>query len=74
VRDHLADGSLVSALPGYQASHVEFDNGIYAVFQHGTQVPSKVRVFVDYIAAYFKERLAEPPRRPEPVMALAAAG
>jgi len=73
VREHLAAGRLVSVLPGYQASHVEFDNGIYAVFQHATQIPTKVRVFVDFIAAHFKERLPEAPRRPEPVMTLAAA-
>ncbi|MBL8654376.1 MAG: LysR family transcriptional regulator [Alphaproteobacteria bacterium] len=74
VKDDLAAGRLVSVLPGYQASHIEFDNGIYAVFQHATQIPSKVRVFVDYIAAHFKERLGEPPRRAEPVMELVAAG
>ncbi len=74
VKDDIAAGRLVSVLPGYQASHIEFDNGIYAVFQHATQIPSKVRVFVDYIAAHFKERLGEPPRRAEPVMELAAAG
>lgn len=57
VRDEIATGVLVRLLPDYQASHIEFDNGVYAVFQHATQVPSKVRVFVDYIAGYFKERL-----------------
>ena len=51
----------------------EFDIGIYAVFQHATQIPTKVRVFVDYIAAHFEERLPEFPRRPEPVMTQAAA-
>ena len=65
VREHLAAGRLVSVLPGYQASHIEFDNGIYAVFQHATQITTKVRVF--------KERLPESPRRPEPVMMPAAA-
>ena len=73
VREHLAAGRLVRVLPGYQASHIEFDNGIYAVFQHADQIPTKVRVFVDFIAAHFKERLPESPRRPETVMTLAAA-
>jgi DNA-binding transcriptional LysR family regulator len=72
VSEHLAAGRLVRVLPGYQASHIEFDNGIYAVFHHATQIQSKVRVFVDYLAAHFKERLAEPQRLPEPVMTLAA--
>lgn len=57
IRNELKSGTLVRLLPGYQASHIEFDNGIYAVFPHSRQVPSKVRVFVDYIAAYLKERL-----------------
>jgi DNA-binding transcriptional LysR family regulator len=53
----LESGTLVRLLPQYNASHIEFDNGIYAVFPHGRQVPSKVRVFVDYIAAYLKAQL-----------------
>jgi DNA-binding transcriptional LysR family regulator len=55
--EELESGALVRLLPEYRASHIEFDNGIYAVFQHGQQMPSKVRVFVDYIVAYLKERL-----------------
>jgi DNA-binding transcriptional LysR family regulator len=57
VRDELAAGELVRQLPEHRASHIEFDNGIYAVFQHKQQVPSKVRVFVDHIAAHLKDRL-----------------
>ena len=57
IREELESGALVRLLPEYRASHIEFDNGIYAVFQHGRPMPSKVRVFVDYIVAYLKERL-----------------
>lgn len=57
VRDELASGELVRLFPEYRVSHLEFDNGIYAVFQQSRQVPTKVRVFVDYIAAHFKEHL-----------------
>jgi DNA-binding transcriptional LysR family regulator len=57
VARHLADGTLVRLFPEYRVSHIEFDNGVYAVFQQARQVPSKVRVFVDYIACYFKDHL-----------------
>jgi DNA-binding transcriptional LysR family regulator len=57
VRDEIADGSLVRLFADYRVSHIEFDNGIYAVFQQSRQVSSKVRVFIDYLASYFKEQL-----------------
>jgi DNA-binding transcriptional LysR family regulator len=57
IRRELEAGVLERILPGYKASHIEFDNGIYAVFPHSRQVPSKVRVFVDHIAPYLKEKL-----------------
>jgi DNA-binding transcriptional LysR family regulator len=58
VRDHLASGRLVRLLPGYRVSHIEFDNGIYAVFQKSRHMSAKVRAFIDYLAAAFEQRLA----------------
>jgi DNA-binding transcriptional LysR family regulator len=57
VRDEIADGRLVRVLPDYRASHIEFDDGIFALFQQSRHTPTKIRVFVDYMASYFKERL-----------------
>ena len=57
VRDDLAAGRLRRILPGYRASHVEFDNGIYAVFQKSRHMSAKVRAFIDYLAEAFEERL-----------------
>jgi DNA-binding transcriptional LysR family regulator len=57
VRHEIAAGRLVNLFPEYAASHVEFDNGIYAVFQPTRHLATKVRVFIDYIAAYFKAEL-----------------
>jgi DNA-binding transcriptional LysR family regulator len=57
VRDEVADGRIVKVLPEYRASHIEFDDGIFAVFQQSRHTPTKVRVFVDYMASYFKDRL-----------------
>lgn len=56
VQSEIAEGKVVRLFPEYQASHIEFDNGVYAVFQQSRQAPSKVRVFVDFIAGYFKDR------------------
>jgi DNA-binding transcriptional LysR family regulator len=58
VRDHLADGTLRRILPAHRASHIEFDNGIYAVFQKSRHMSAKVRAFIDYLAAAFEKRLA----------------
>ena len=57
VRDDLAAGRLRRILPGYRASHVEFDNGIYAVFQKSRHMSAKVRAFIDYLAEAFEQRL-----------------
>jgi len=57
VRDHLAAGRLVRLLPEYRVSHIEFDNGIYAVFQKSRHMSAKVRVFIDYLAEAFEKRL-----------------
>jgi len=57
VRDDLAAGRLRRILPGFRASHVEFDNGIYAVFQKSRHMSAKVRAFIDYLAEAFEQRL-----------------
>ena len=62
VRDHLEAGRLRRLLPQYRVSHIEFDNGIYAVFQKSKHMSAKVRAFIDYLAAAFEERLIQPPR------------
>jgi DNA-binding transcriptional LysR family regulator len=48
---------VVRLFADHQVSHGEFENGVYAVFQYSRQVPAKVRVFVDYFAAHFRDRL-----------------
>ena len=58
VRDHLAAGRLRRLLPDYRASHIEFDNGIYAVFQKSKHMSAKVRAFIDYLATSFEQRLS----------------
>jgi len=56
VRDELADGRLQRLLPHYRVSHIEFDNGVYVVYQR-THMSAKVRAFIDFLAETFKQRL-----------------
>lgn len=53
VREPLRDGRLRQLLAGYRVSHIEFDNGVYAVHQR-TLMAAKVRAFIDYLAATFE--------------------
>jgi DNA-binding transcriptional LysR family regulator len=57
VRNDLAAGRLVRLLPEYRVSHIEFDNGIYAVFQKSRYMTAKVRAFIDFLVDAFEERL-----------------
>jgi DNA-binding transcriptional LysR family regulator len=47
----LASGELVSVLD----ESVPRDGGIYAVYPHRRYLPAKIRVFVDFLAQWFKE-------------------
>jgi DNA-binding transcriptional LysR family regulator len=58
VHREIADGRLVRLLPGYKVSHVDFENGVYAVFPATRQTSLKLRLFVDFLAMVFKRELA----------------
>ena len=63
IGEALADGRLRRLLPQYRVSHIEFDNGVYAVYQrHHTS--AKVRAFIDFLEATFKSRAGRPGPRP----------
>ena len=63
VGEPLRDGRLVRLLPQFRISHIEFDNGVYAVYQR-TLMTAKVRAFIDFLAATFEERAAASGQRP----------
>jgi DNA-binding transcriptional LysR family regulator len=54
VRKDIAEGRLVRLLDGYSVSHIDFDNGVYAVFPASRQTSVKLRLFIDYIAEVFR--------------------
>lgn len=56
----LADGSLVAVLESF----VPPGGGIFAVYPHRRYLPAKVRVFVDYLVQWFKERADREARSP----------
>lgn len=58
VHRDLADGRLIRLLPGYKVSHIEFDNGVYAVFPASRQTSTKLRMFIDFMAEIFKRELS----------------
>lgn len=58
VRDDLATGRLVRVLPDYAVSHVEFDNGVYAVYQQSRNPSAKVRRFLAFLEETFDEAAA----------------
>jgi len=51
VRDDIAQGRLVSILEDF----VPRDAGIYAVFPHRRHLPARTRVFVDFLATWFRK-------------------
>ena len=55
VRGDIASGRLRRLLPAFSVSHIEFDNGVYAVFQKSRHVSAKVRAFIDFLTATFEE-------------------
>jgi DNA-binding transcriptional LysR family regulator len=58
VRDALASGELRRLLPAYRVSHIEFDNGVYAVYQKSRHLSAKLRVFLEFLDATFAQPAA----------------
>jgi DNA-binding transcriptional LysR family regulator len=52
----LREGRLVPLLLDYEATPIGFDNGIYAVMQRSRHRSMKVRLFLDFLVALFRER------------------
>jgi DNA-binding transcriptional LysR family regulator len=51
VREDIAAGRLVTVLDSYMPQ----DAGIYAVFPHRRHLPMRVRLFVDFLATWFRK-------------------
>jgi DNA-binding transcriptional LysR family regulator len=52
VSDELADGTLVSVIPGVEVP----DRPLYALHSPGTQTTARVRLFLDFVSEWFKKQ------------------
>lgn len=51
VHHDLAQGTLVRVMPGFQITNTTFEEGMYATILDTTQIPAKIRLFLDCVAA-----------------------
>ena len=55
VREDIRAGRLVRLFPDHRVSHLEFENGIFAVYQRSRHLSARTRVFIDFLVALFRE-------------------
>ncbi len=55
VREDIRAGRLVRLFAGHRASHLEFENGVFAVYQRSRHLSARVRVFIDFLVEIFKD-------------------
>jgi hypothetical protein len=46
----LSQGTLVRLLPGIRISNATFEEGMYATILDTTMVPTKIRLFLDFVS------------------------
>ncbi|XNT00800.1 LysR substrate-binding domain-containing protein [Vibrio splendidus] len=54
IEEELKIGKLVQLLPEFTFSPCNYETSTYAIYQNRQLVPSKVRVFLDFLADHFK--------------------
>jgi DNA-binding transcriptional LysR family regulator len=59
IRSEVAAGRLRVLFPKYQVTYIDFENGVYAVYQKTRHRSTKVRVFVEFLANLFKQISAD---------------
>lgn len=64
VLEDLRAGRLIRLFPARRVSHMEFENGIYAVYAETRRMPTKLRVFLDFLGEMFREGLGPPDTPP----------
>jgi molybdate transport repressor ModE-like protein len=55
VREDIRAGRLVRLFASHRASHLEFENGVFAVYQRSRYLSARVRVFIDFLVEIFKD-------------------
>lgn len=54
VAEDLAAGRLVELLPDLQVTNTTFDEGIFVTYLQTPFVPAKLRLYVDFVVAYWE--------------------
>ncbi len=54
VREDIREGRLVRLLADHRASHLEFENGVFAVYQRSRHLSARIRVFIDFLVETFR--------------------
>ena len=54
VAQDIQEGRLVRVLQDYAVTNTTFEEGIYAAFLETVQVPTKLRVYLDFVARYWQ--------------------
>lgn len=57
VHKDLESGRLVRLFPEYRVSHIDFDNGVYAVFPKSRRTSVKLRLFIDFLVEVFRREI-----------------
>ena len=65
ILEELRTGQLVRLFPDHRVSHMEFENGVFAVYADGRRMPTKLRVFLDFLAELFREGIGPPDQPPK---------
>jgi DNA-binding transcriptional LysR family regulator len=64
VLEDVRGGRLVRLFPELRVSHMEFENGIHALYPDSRRMPTKLRVFLDFLSEWFRERIGPPDAPP----------
>jgi DNA-binding transcriptional LysR family regulator len=64
VLEEVRSGRLVRLFREHRVSHMEFENGIHALYPESRRMPTKLRVFLDFLSEWFRERLGPPDTPP----------
>jgi DNA-binding transcriptional LysR family regulator len=66
VREEIRTGRLIRLLADYRASHLEFENGVFAVYQRSRHLSARTRVFIDFLVETFRNAERGVAAKPEP--------
>jgi DNA-binding transcriptional LysR family regulator len=64
VLEEVRGGRLIRLFSDHRVSHMEFENGIHALYPDSRRMPTKLRVFLDFLSDWFRARIGPPDAPP----------